>query len=208
MIYGEALEIKCMDADFSIELAADDPTLDFPWEDAGTALRFYDIKSQPDQLRFVDEAEKYRELHEFLMALNSRTSVLQTAKCDVWSTDELGPAEDIYNAEIKFVSYVDLVFAEGSGRRLEFDAHEKLVRRAVELLGRAPEIQSAAEFLVRRCYFRERDEVESGFYVTFYVSGYGGDESEARKSWGIGMNLAQNALLQISAEIRRQCIVQ
>ena len=193
-----------MDADFSVELGADDPTLEFPWEAEGTPLRYVDVKNNPDQLRFVDEAEKYHELHTFLAAMNSATSMLVSAKCDVWADSEIQEAEEIYEAETKFVSYVDLVYTADSGRRADFLSHEHLVRRTVELLGRAPQITSAAEFIVRRCYFCGGDDVESGFYVTFYLTGYGADEDEARQRWGIGLNVVQNALLQVSAEFRRQ----
>lgn len=192
-----------MDADFSVELGADDPTLEFPWLAEGTPLRYVDVKSNPDQLRFVDEAEQYHELHGFLAAVNSQASLLISAKCDVWADSDIQEAEEIYEAEMKFVSYVDLVFTQESGRRSDFSAHDSLVRRAVELLGRAPQIMSAAEFIVRRCFFSDTDAVESGFYVTFYLTGYGADEDEARQRWGIGLNVVQNALLQVSAEIRR-----
>jgi hypothetical protein len=192
-----------MDADFSVELGAEDPILDFPWEAPGTALRYYDVKAAPDQLRFIDEAEKYHELRDFLASVNSPTSMFETAKCDVWTDDDLTEIEDIYDAQLKFVSYVDLVFAGQDSNRTNFDAHERGVRRLVELLGRAPQISSAAEFIIRRCYFHQGSTEESGFYITFYLSGYGADEGDARRHWGIGLNVVKNALLQISAEIRR-----
>lgn len=192
-----------MDADFSVELGAEDPTLDFPWEAPGTPLRFFDIKSEPDLLRFVDEAEQYRELRDFLLATNSQSSMFHTAKCDVWTVEELDPSEDIYDGSQKLASYVDLVLAATDGLRTSFPAHEKLAKRIVELLGKAPELSAAAEFVVRRCYFREEAAVDSGFYITFYLSGYGADAEEARQRWGIALKVVQNALLQISLETRR-----
>src|SRR6185369_8911479 len=129
-----------MDADFSVELGADDPTLDFPWEAPGTPLRFFDIKSEPELLRFIDEAERYRELHDFLAAINSQSSMFQTAKCDVWTVEELDPSEDIYEGSQKLASYVDLVSSTPNLPRADFPAHEKLAKRIVELLGKAPEM--------------------------------------------------------------------
>ncbi|SRR6266567_7300484 len=192
-----------MDVDFSVELGADDPTLDLPWEAPGTPLRYYDVRTEPDQLRFIDEAEKYRELHDFLAAINSRSSIFETAKCDAWAEDELSEAEDIYDAACKFASYVDLVLSAEHSGRTDFQAHEKLASRIVELLSRAPQISSSAEFIIRRCYFHEGGKAESGFYITFFLSGYAGDEEDARRRWGIALNVVQNALLQISAELRR-----
>jgi hypothetical protein len=192
-----------MDADFSVELGADDPSLEFPWEDAETALRHFDVRNNPEQVRFVDEAEQYRELHDFLVALNSKTSIFETAKCDVWTDDELLPAEDIYDGALKFASYIDLVFTGATKQRTNFAHHERLARRIVELLGKAPEMSAQAEFSIRRCYFCDQPEAEDGFYLTFYLFGYGADEVEARKRWGIALNLVQNVLLQVSAESGR-----
>lgn len=191
-----------MDADFSVELGADDPTLEFPWEDAGTALRHFDIKNNPEQIRFVDEAEQYRELHDFLVAINSKTSKFESAKCDVWTDEELSPSEDIYDGTLKFASYIDLLFTSETGQRTNFVSHQKIARRIAELLSKAPEMSAQAEFIIRRCYFRDEPEPQDGFYITFYLSGYGADEAEARSRWGIALNLVQNALLQVSAESR------
>jgi hypothetical protein len=192
-----------MDADFSVELGTDDPSLEFPWEDAETALRHFDIRNNPEQVRFVDEAEQYRELHDFLVALNSKSSIFESAKCDVWTDDELSPAEDIYDGALKFASYIDLVFTGATKQRTNFAQHERLARRIVELLGKAPEMPAQAEFSIRRCYFCDQPEAEDGFYFTCYLFGYGADEAEARSRWGIALNLVQNVLLQVSAEFGR-----
>ena len=37
-----------------------------------------------------------------------------------------------------------------------------------------------------------------GFYLTFYLSGYGSDATEARARWNVGLKLVENALLQLS----------
>ncbi len=191
-----------MDADFSVELGADDPVLDFPWEAPESPLRYYDLKRQPELIVSVHEAQEYPELQAFLTAVNSAASTLETAKCDVWWERELAEAEEIYEADLKLMSYVDLLFSD-EGARTSFQRHEAFARRMVELLGRAPQISSAAEFTIRRCYFGQTPEPISGFYVTFYLSGYGNDELEARRRWGIGLNVVQNVILQVSAEVHR-----
>ena len=196
-----------MDADFSVELGADDEALELPWSSPDGQLRYYDIRNQPDLLLYVTEANRFQELAEFLAAVNSPKSLFQTAKCDVWIEHELQEAEAIYGAKLKQASYVDILIAEAneSGPRFEFERHERLADRLVQLLNRAPQISVAAEFIVRRCYYHLSDEpVRPGYYVTFYCFGYGDDEPEARKRWGIGMNLVQNAILQLSAEVRRE----
>ena len=195
-----------MDADFSVELGSDDDALEFPWADPAGEPRFYDIKNQPDLLLYVSEANRYQELGEFLASVNSPSSLFQSAKCDIWFEDELEEAEEIYGASLKLGSYVDILFADTSesGPRFDFARHERVSDRLVQLLGRAPQISVAAEFIVRRCYFHMQDDpVRPGYYLSFYCFGYGDDRDEARKRWGIGMNLVQNALLQLSAEVRR-----
>jgi hypothetical protein len=221
-----------MDADYSVELGADDPVLELPWSDPDGEFHYYDLRRQPEALLLVDEAARYRELGEFLTVMNSPASMLQSAKCDVWPETELGEAEQIYGAAMKLVSYVDLLFCAGDGR-FDFPHHESVARRLVELLGRAPQISSAAEFIIRRCYYHEDSPelghrptgsqasgdgaqmavaepqaaasaaTREGYYFTFYLSGYGDDHEDARRRWGIGMTVVQNALLQVAAELRR-----
>ena len=197
-----------MQADFSVELGAKDDVMELPWtapDESGP--RYYDLKRQPELLLNVEEAFRHRELGEFLTAINSRNSMLETSKCDLWTSSELNEEEQVYQANSKFASYVDLVFSD-ENRQASFDEHENLVKEICALLKRAPEISAAAEFMVRRCYYRVRPEDEAahreGFGVTFYLSGYGDDEPEARRRWVVGLKLVENALLQLSAAHRRK----
>ena len=187
-----------MDADFSIELGQEDPVLDFPWTDPEGRFAYIDLKRHPELVAQIEEAGRFPELREFLLALNSARSMVETAKCDAWATTELSVEEDIYDASHKFASYVDAVFSE-SDMRLSFPAHEQVARKLVDLLRRAPETPSAAEVCLRRCFFTENGSVLEGFYCTLYVSGYGSDEDKARLNWRVGLKLAGNALVQLSA---------
>lgn len=141
-----------MDADFSIELGPDDPVLDFPWTDSTGKLVYVDLKRQPELIAQVEEAEKFRELAEFLGCLNTERSDVESAKCDVWSTNELSVEEDVFVASHKFACYVDLLFSDVEYRR-SLSCHESFARRLIELLHKAPEIGAAAEVCVRRCFF-------------------------------------------------------
>jgi hypothetical protein len=137
-------------------------------------------------------------------------------------TTELNAEEEIYGASHKCSSYVDAVFSVDSeaipallpqspsnqlslGRtarqtpwRQSLVVHEQFAGKLVELLRRAPEIQSAAEICVRRCYFPREGDVGEGFYFTFYTSGYGQDEQNARQNWEVGLKLVGNAIVQLS----------
>jgi hypothetical protein len=189
-----------MQADFSVELGPDDPTLTVPWSAPDGSLRFYDLRRQPDLLLFVEESIHYPELGEFLTRVNSERSLLQSAKCDVWFTTELGEDEQIYGARGKFGSYVDL-FYSAPQPRASFADHEALAHRLTALLARAPELPSALDLLIRRGYFEESpgSQLHQGFYFSCYVLGYGDEEADARRHWSVALKLVENALLQLAA---------
>jgi len=187
-----------VEAYFAVELGADDEVLDLPWASADSAVRYYDLKRQPDLLIYVKEAQRLAALEDFLTAINSSVSVLETAKCDAWHTTEMQPEEEIFGANCKFASYIDLLFSD-EPRRFSFSEHEQMATRLTQLLRRVPEIPAAAEFLVRRCHYHHEDETRDGFYITFYLFGYGDDEPQAQQRWAIGLKLVENAIRQISA---------
>ncbi|MGA9530178.1 MAG: hypothetical protein WBS24_18840 [Terriglobales bacterium] len=187
-----------MDADFSIELGREDPVLDFPWTDPAGKLVYFDLKRHPGLIAKVEEAEKFPELGEFLRKVNSASSVVESAKCDVWATTELSAEEQIFNKSHKFASYVDLVFSDVE-QRFSLPAHESFARRLTELLRRAPDIGAAIEICVRRCFFGDAGEIREGFYFTVYVNGYSDEEPAARLIWASATKLAESAILQLPA---------
>lgn len=188
-----------MDADFSIELGRDDPVLDFPWSDPSGKLAYVDLRRHPELIAKIDEAQRYPELAECLRSINSPRSAMETAKCDAWTTTDLTAEEEIFDASHKLASYVDLVFSK-IGARGSYSVHKEFAVKLTELLRRAPDLAASAELCVRRCYFAqpEAGTHEEGFYFTLYTSGYGNDEASARKNWSIALNLAANAILQLS----------
>jgi len=187
-----------MEADFAIELGADDETLEMPWASGKDGPRYYDLKRHPEFLNNIEEARRVPEMSEFLTVLNSPASILETAKCDAWSSTEMNAEEEILGATHKFCSYVDLLFADESSR-FSFPGHEQFAQQLVKLLKKVPEIPAAAEFIIRRCYYHGEREIQDGFYITFYLFGYGNDEPQARQRWAIALNLVQNAIKQVCA---------
>jgi hypothetical protein len=105
-----------MDADFSIELGREDPVLDFPWTDPEGRFEYFDLRRQPEMLTCVEEAKRFPELANFLKTVNLPVSVVESAKCDAWATDDLSPEEEILGASQKFASYVDLIFSRVDNR--------------------------------------------------------------------------------------------
>jgi hypothetical protein len=184
-------------ADFAVELGADDETLEMPWIAEGGSPRYCDLKRHPELLLGLDEAQRVQELGEFLSKVNSPKSPLETAKCDAWSSTEISAEEEIFASDNKFGSYVDLLFSDVQ-KRFSFSEHEHLAKRLTQLLKSAPEIPAAAEFLIRRCYYHVEEETRDGFYITFYLFGYGDDAVQSRQRWAIGLKLVQNAIRQLS----------
>ncbi len=196
-----------MQADYAVELGREDPALELPWSSDDGASRYYDLKRHPDLVLQIAEAASSPELGTFLTRINAPEFPLQTAKCDIWHSDEISPEEEIFGATRKFGSYVDLVFAglgfEGKGEdpRLSLEKHEALAKNLCALLQRAPEIAASVELVIRRCYYHPDDnpaESLNGFCITTYVSGFGEDEAEARQRWAIALTLLQHALVQVA----------
>jgi hypothetical protein len=180
-------------ADFAVELGADDETLEMPWAAEAGGPRYYDLKRHPELLLNVVEAQDAPELRHFLLATNAPAGALETAKCDLWSSTEINPEEEIFGATYKFGSYVDLLFSDMSSR-FSFAQHEQMAKLLTGLLQQVPEIPAAAEFLVRRCYYHHEKGIRDGFYITFYLFGYGDGEAQSRQRWALGLKLVENAI--------------
>lgn len=192
-----------MQVDYAVELGRDDETLEFPWTALGEGPRYYDLKRQPELLGRIEEATCITELAAFLAALNSPASKFESAKCDTWASREINPEEEIFGSACKFGSYVDLLFAT-TPSRFSFEEHETLLKKLTGLLKRAPEIPASAEFMLRRCFYHDGEDIREGFYITFYLLGYGSDENKARQQWAIALNLVGNACMQLSTQVPSQ----
>jgi hypothetical protein len=190
-----------MDADWSVELGHDDPSLEFPWSSPDGTPGFVDLTQQLEAVREIPEAAQYPELARFLLELNGKFSPWLTAKCDVWIENELGEEEDIYDAKLKMCSYVDVV-RRNESERFSFEQHERWVKSASMRLRNIGPHPIACELIVRRCWYRASsgsdDEPIPGFYITLYLFGYGNVEAEARASWGGGLTRVSGVLITLA----------
>src|SRR5437879_2879427 len=159
-----------MQVEFSVELGGDASTLNLPWA-SSNSLHYYDLKTHPELLAQISEAIESPELRDFLQAINSPNSFLETAKCDTWITGDLDVEEEIFGAALKSASYIDLVAASHEVRCV-FEKHEEFLRKLVGLLQRVPEIPAAAEFILRRGYFQDHDLVQEGDDDACYLLDY------------------------------------
>ena len=197
-----------MYADWSVELGSDDAALEFPWSSPDGSQRYVDLQRHPDGLTEIPEAARFPELGEFLRAINQPYSPWLTTKCDMWLDFELGEAEAIHEANLKLCSYVDLIAREEAAR-FSFERHEQSVKSVARELSSDDALPIACEFIVRRCWYhtevsslRAGDDAAApgeanpvpGFYVTFYLFGYGDDEAQARARWAEGLQHVTSAL--------------
>ena len=192
-----------MQADYEIELGPDAPALEVPWRSSDGSSRYFDLRARPELLLEISEAAGNPELGRFLSAVNAPRSHFQSAKCDSWLSDEITEAEQIYEARWKFASYVDLFFADLAAQ-MDLTRNRTFSAKLAELLGKAPDVSAAAEFMVRRCYFHRTGDMnlsDDGFCITFYLTGYGDDEDQAQRRWAIGLELVQNALIQLTQRV-------
>lgn len=187
-----------MQVDFAVELGRDDDTLEIPWATPDGSLRYHNLKREPEAVDHLEEAARWPELRAFLIAVNAQASMLESAKCDAWSTTDLNPEEEIFGVPWKFGSYIDLLFSDPTVRFF-FEQHETFLKQLTGLLKAVPQIPASIELFLRRCFFREGESVREGYYLTFYVFGFGEDEFHARKQWGIALRLVSGAITQLSS---------
>ena len=184
-----------MQADWSVELGADDAVLEYPWSSPDNKVRYYDIKRNPDLISQIGELTDAPELTSLLKALNSPTSFLETAKCDIWSTAELEADEELFGTH-KFGSYIDVLFSSPP-ERFSFTVHETLAKSLAQRISCRSEIHASAEVVVRRSYYHEVAGTRDGFYITLYVSGYGDSEQSARQSWITALQQCKDAISRL-----------
>ncbi len=177
-----------MDAEFSVELGADDPTLAVPWRSPDGANAYVDLRTHPELIQELSEVRQFPELAEFLRVVNR--SRFTSAKCDAWFDQLMDVNDEPYEARMKCASYVDLFFADA--RRLaDFATHETIARNVILHLRGLEELSARAEIIIRRAYFEE----DEGLCWTVYVFGYGDALESARSSWRRALGLVQSALL-------------
>ncbi len=120
-----------------------------------SSVRYYDLKTSPELIWQIPEAVAYPEIRTFLTRINAPGSPFETAKCDVWESQDITPEEEIFGADQKFVSYIDLIFVDETARS-SFEKHEEFAKNLCLLLGRAPDIAATIELVIRRCYYHQR----------------------------------------------------
>lgn len=204
--------------DYSVELGREDPVMEFPWISSDGQLLYYDLKSDPSLIASIAEAKPFPDFQAFLLRVNA-TAQLLTSKCDVWSTQELKPEEELFGAQWKFGCYVDLLFSQelkvshdlicseavlllSDAQRIRLAVHQQFAEAVCALLARVPEMPASIELVIRPCLFHGAAPEHGfhGFGITTYLFGFGQTQEAACRQWLIALKLLQNAILQILAK--------
>jgi hypothetical protein len=192
-----------MEADWSVELAADDPLITVPWADPGEGrCKFVDLRLGSHLIDQIEEARARPALRSALLLLNGVSSYLWTAKCDAWTSSadqgdepfdpyemDAEPGETAFGAG----SYIDLLPCEVRGCFDVREQWERWMRALTERLRGAPASAARVELVLRHA------EVEGvqGFGVTWFVEGCGPTAPRAGQRWGEALELALAVMIDV-----------
>jgi len=197
-----------MDADYSVELGPEAPSLEIPWIDPGGERQYVDLRTETEaiehNIELVSEAHDFPALRRFLIELNSQRSVWRTAKCDVWTeTDCQGGNQ--YEREFLQGCYVDVALAETETEPREgLEFHRRSAQQFARLMEEDDAIEASAEIVVRRCYFHivaagaTLEESDAGYCLTVFLTGYGASAEAAANQWERALELAAGCFLRTS----------
>ncbi len=183
------------------ELGPDDAKLELPWfSPTDPSLRYIDLKKFPQQIDHFAECREYPPLASLLRRINAPGSPLRSAKCDVWTTAELGEDERFdFDFPYKIGSYVDVVF-----QRPDFNSHlgpHLQCGKKIGQLLRGCRIQAQVEIALRRCLFH--GQKRWGYYLTIFVHAYGATIAEAKAEWTRAVSALGDVLVQVGQAVCR-----
>jgi hypothetical protein len=182
-----------MEADWSVEVGADLPTIDVPWEG------FVDLRHDPSLVSSLDEAASSAILAQVLVMLNQRDSPVFTSKCDLWrlAEDEIDPLEfdaAREKAMVGIACYVDII-ARRESLLMSFSAHETWARLATKKMRSIKMRRSRADLVVRPATTDESD----GYGLTLYVASCGATENDALNGFPMALETAAAITMNLAA---------
>jgi hypothetical protein len=181
-------------SDWTVECGADDPVLVVPWSDPNDPNRhFIDLRKNPYDLDWLEEATQHPPLLQALRALNAPRSPVFTAKCDVWQLpeeelDALRLELDLIpeDAPTGIASYIDLIWRERTVF-VSFHHHEQIMHRLQRLAGPLPHAFATVECVLRPALV-DLAGPQEGFAISLYVKALGHDHPAAEQHWGDALN--------------------
>jgi hypothetical protein len=179
-------------SEWTAECGTHDPFIEVPWHSEDGALRWVDLRTDPDALDEIREADDHPALLAALRTLNAARSPAFTSKCDVWVMDkeELSALRDELMlddgvAEAGMACYIDLLWRERGVFASRHRAEQRMHR--IDRMARDLPFNLAKVECVLRHAVVDLESVQEGYGITLYVKGCGVDELEAEERWGAAL---------------------
>jgi hypothetical protein len=187
-------------SDWTVECGSDDPVLVVPWSDPDDPGRhFIDLRENPYDLDWLEEAAQHPPLLHALRALNAPRSPVFSAKCDVWQMT--GDDLEALRMELNLIpedspagiaSYIDLIWRERSVF-VSFHQHEQLMHRIARLTASLDHHYAMLECVLRPALV-DLAGPQEGFAISLYIKAAGHNREAAEESWGAALNDASTLL--------------
>jgi hypothetical protein len=177
-------------SEWSVECGHDDPVLVVPWSDPDNPSRhFIDLRENPYDLDWLEEAAQHPHLLHALRALNAPRSPVYTAKCDVWklTADDLAAVRlelDLIpeDSPAGIASYIDLLWRDRS-TFVSFHQHEQLLHRMTRLTAPLHHPYAIMECTLRPALI-DFSGPQEGFAISLYLKALAHDAAAAEDRWG------------------------
>jgi len=181
-----------MEADWAVEVGADLPSIDVPWEG------FIDLRCDPGAVVNIAEAVSSAALQQALITLNSNDSPVYTSKCDLWmlATSEIDPDEfgaQAADAVIGCASYIDVLLRDPK-RLSSFEFYERWVRDLALQMRRQILSNGRVDLALRPAQV----DSSSGYGLTLYAAGCGADAPSAEAAWQAVLLVATATTMSLS----------
>ena len=181
-------------SDWTVECGHDDPVLVVPWSDPDKpGSHFIDLRENPYDLDWLEEATQHPALLHALRALNAARSPVFSAKCDVWrlpeeELDALRLELDLIpeDTSVGTASYIDLIWRERSVF-VSFHQHEQILHRIQRLASPRLHTFAALECVLRPALI-DLTGPQEGFAISLYIKALGHDAESAEQRWGEALN--------------------
>ncbi len=196
-----------MDADWSVECAADDPLVVVPWKNVTETITFIDLRAFPDALTEIPETQQSPALAAALRQWNQPDSPIFTAKCDLWAYPaDLFDADDLPGFAFAHGGYIDLI-QHAPDLFASFSAAEAQLRQWTEAARCLPTPNARCEWTLRRAWIAVPEHApglsslettyDKGFATTLYVWGYGASPQAAATTWASALDCLVDPVLTL-----------
>lgn len=181
-----------MECDWEIDVGVGSPVIDAAWEG------YIDLRADSNRVADVGETAQFPALSEALIRLNSTSSPVWTAKCDIWpveafDADEMNADRD--TADSALGCYIDLLPCDPQ-MFSTFDAASAWCGRLCRQLQPLPARQCRADAVLRRAFLTPESV---GLGVTTYVTACGSTQIEAATVLSNALALLADSVIAVGS---------